>query len=393
MDILIPFPYAREGGGGIANFISNFSRHAAKLGHRVTVVTTRTAGEKSEERKNGVKFIRIVMPRARILRRLRDYTRFGRRVQAMLRSGTLAKPDVILGVSYAATAGIGGPLAYRSAGGPVHWEFQMWKRLWHDGLAHAGIAKRLAVQIDFALQERLERTCVRAAKALLCQSDAIADGFRKAYAPSAPVHMPCTGVDTKQFAPRSSSLKKKLGINGPMLLFVGGFSAPKGGPVLERSLPALFNEHPDARLVIAGPESYTMRLASPYAEKVMHLGHQAHDSLPAVYNAADVFVFPSVFNEGFPNAVLEAMSSGTPIVTTKMPGVEEYLKNGESALIVEPYDAGALANAVSRLLHDRKLASRLGKNARKASLRFDWKRVTAEMCVFLARVFRPARRG
>jgi|GEM_PF-6082296 len=380
MHLVIPFPHVREGGGGIITFIRQFSREAAKQGHQVTVLSTLEQGEKSDELREGVRFIRIPMTRSRILRRIRDYPRFARRAQE--RIAGLA-PDVVLGISYAALAGIGQKMAYRSASGPVAWEFAMWRRLWSEGYVHTNPLKKALISLDFKIQERLERRCVNAATALLCQSGAIAEGFKEAYGANIPAHIPCTGVDTHVFSPRKSALKGKLGVSGPLLLFAGGFSAPKGAPILERALPVVFDKYPGAKLAILGKESYALKLPPQYASRVLHLGQVPHAEIQEYYNAADVFVYPTVFNEGFPNVLLEAMASGTPIVTAQIPGIDEYLHNNLSALVVEQYNPDAFAAAVSRLLGDAKLRLTLARNARQASLRFDWKRVTAGILSFL----------
>ena len=82
---------------------------------------------------------------------------------------------------------------------------------------------------------------------------------------------------------------------------------------------------------------------------------------------ADVFVLPSL-SEGSPNALLEAMACGLPIVATRVGGVPEIAVDGETALLVPPEDPVALARAIDRLLRDRPLAARLGSAARAAVL-------------------------
>ena len=82
---------------------------------------------------------------------------------------------------------------------------------------------------------------------------------------------------------------------------------------------------------------------------------------------ADVFVLPSL-SEGSPNALLEAMACGLPIVATRVGGVPEIAVDGETALLVPPEDPVALARAIDRLLRDRALAARLGSAARATVL-------------------------
>jgi glycosyltransferase involved in cell wall biosynthesis len=78
----------------------------------------------------------------------------------------------------------------------------------------------------------------------------------------------------------------------------------------------------------------------------------------------DVFCLPSYANEGVPQAILQAMLCALPIVTTPVGAILEAVSDGETALVVPPKDAAALAAAIARLLDDTVLAKRLGAAAR-----------------------------
>lgn len=95
--------------------------------------------------------------------------------------------------------------------------------------------------------------------------------------------------------------------------------------------------------------------------------------------AADLFCFTSNY-EGFPNAVLEAMLAGLPVVTTAFSGVEEVITDGETGCIVPCDDAAAMAAAVERLLNDAMLAQRLARAAQDvAQSRYSWKTLVQTM--------------
>jgi glycosyltransferase involved in cell wall biosynthesis len=145
----------------------------------------------------------------------------------------------------------------------------------------------------------------------------------------------------------------------------------------------VFDAHPDATLVIVGNESYTMRLDEKYTKNVLHLGHVPHDDVHNYFNIADIFVFPTIFNEGFPNVALEAMASGLPIIISKLPGIEEYVEHGTSGLVIPQFDADSFAAAIHRMLTDVALRKRLSANARKAALTRDWKEVVPHMIAFM----------
>ncbi len=83
--------------------------------------------------------------------------------------------------------------------------------------------------------------------------------------------------------------------------------------------------------------------------------------------AMDIFCLPSYANEGVPQAILQAMLCGLPIVTTPVGAILEAVSDNDTALIAAPKDAAALAAAIARLLDDGALATRLGDAARRVA--------------------------
>jgi glycosyltransferase involved in cell wall biosynthesis len=82
----------------------------------------------------------------------------------------------------------------------------------------------------------------------------------------------------------------------------------------------------------------------------------------------DVFAFPSRL-EGSPNAILEAMATGLPIVATRIGGIVDLLEDGRTGLLVPPGDAEALATALGRILCDASFRAGLGSYARTRAVR------------------------
>jgi len=118
------------------------------------------------------------------------------------------------------------------------------------------------------------------------------------------------------------------------------------------------------RLVFAGTGPAAGDLASRVealglSDKVTLAGLLSHDELMTTYRAADVFVLPTHGPEGFPTSVAEAMSTGLPVVTTRIRGLADHLEEGVNALFVPPRAPGALADALGRLLDDDVLRGRL----------------------------------
>ena len=109
---------------------------------------------------------------------------------------------------------------------------------------------------------------------------------------------------------------------------------------------------------------------APAAASDVHFVDERTD-MAAVYSAFDVFVLAS-YREGFSRASMEAAACGVPMVLTDIRGCREVGTHGEHLLLVPPQDAGAIADAVARLLEDAGLRARLGaaaRNARERSLR------------------------
>ena len=102
------------------------------------------------------------------------------------------------------------------------------------------------------------------------------------------------------------------------------------------------------------------------ADRVHFAGNRS-DVAPWL-RALDIFALPSYANEGVSQAVMQAMSSGLPIVTTAVGSMTDVISHNETGLLVPPHDSAALADAVRRLVRDPELATRLGSNAREFAL-------------------------
>jgi glycosyltransferase involved in cell wall biosynthesis len=111
------------------------------------------------------------------------------------------------------------------------------------------------------------------------------------------------------------------------------------------------------------------------ADSVLLTGYVSEADLPALYTGALCFAYPSIF-EGFGLPPLEAMSCGTPVLTGDRTSLPEVV--GDAALRVDPYDAGAIADALIRLVGDEALRADLSARGLHRARQFDW-RETARM--------------
>jgi glycosyltransferase involved in cell wall biosynthesis len=188
-----------------------------------------------------------------------------------------------------------------------------------------------------------------------------------------------------------SAFRAELGIaaDDPLVVAVGNVTENRGQHVLVSALPAIRAELPGARVAIVGDPhprprdlEYRDRLAAlagelGVADAVSFEGHR--DDVSGVLAGADVVVNPRLVGEAFGRVACEALSAGTPVVAMREGAVPEVLRDGETALLVEPGDPGAIASAALRLLADRDLAARLVAAGRRDVLRrFSPERSVAE---------------
>jgi glycosyltransferase involved in cell wall biosynthesis len=166
----------------------------------------------------------------------------------------------------------------------------------------------------------------------------------------------------------------------PMLLYVGWVMKEKGIFELLDIFRDVRGRFPKARLVIAGSggalQEFKQRCDSAgLAASVELLGWVDKARVYELLTQADVFAFPS-YAEGMPNAVLEAMAAGVPVVTSRVGGLVDLIRNGENGFAFERTDVKAMAEAALSLLSDTELARSISANAqREVSQRFDVHRV------------------
>ena len=178
------------------------------------------------------------------------------------------------------------------------------------------------------------------------------------------------GLDLTRFdqAP-DRALAAALDVAGrPCAIVVSNFIRYKGHEYLLRAWRDVLHRFPSAVMMLVGdgllrPELEALVDELQIRPSVRFLGVR-HD-VPALLALADVYVHPSL-QEGYSNALLEAMAAGKAVVATAVGGNVEAVSDGVDGLLVPPQDAGALASAISRLLGDRASARRMGELARRS---------------------------
>ena len=163
---------------------------------------------------------------------------------------------------------------------------------------------------------------------------------------------------------RSTRERYRSGV--PTLLFVGRLIPEKGILDLVRAVATVSAATP-CRLLVAGDgliASVVSRTANELGigGNVAMLGYVSGADLAYCYHEADALVLPTYWAEGFPTVLLEAMSAGLPIITTKLRGAADWLDEGVNTLFVPPQRPDVLAEAIARVLADDRLRISMGDN-------------------------------
>lgn len=179
--------------------------------------------------------------------------------------------------------------------------------------------------------------------------------------PSERIHVVYCAADREQFKPLPvpANFRQKYGLDEGLhyVLYVGSEDPRKNLAILIQAFAVVQRQVPSVRFIKAGAAYFGAQREKLRAlvaqlgleDKVRFLDHVPDDDLPLLYNAADVFVLPSLY-EGFGLPALEAMSCGTPVVAANRASLPEVV--GEGGVLVEPLDAEAMAQAMATLLTD-----------------------------------------
>ncbi|MDR1921562.1 MAG: glycosyltransferase [Candidatus Adiutrix sp.] len=373
-------------GGGAATAAAQIAREMARLGVRVTVLTSAHAGLPRREERDG-----YVVERLAARRRRRDSSNILEMLSFLfsslvwvLRRGRARRPEVCL-------AFFGLP------GGPAAWLLRK----------TAGVPYIISLRggdVPGFLPESLGRWHLlsgpvirflwRRAEFVVANSRGLARLALRS-APWQAIEIISNGVDVPPAA-APDGRGRAFAAEGARLISVGRLNAQKNYPALLEALAGLSQAGWRLEIIGDGPEGERLRALAGrlgLSARISFSGWLDRAELRRRLAAADIFVFPSI-QEGMPNAVLEAMAAALPVVACAVEGCEELVADGETGLLTPPADVEALRLALARLLADPALCRRLGLAGRaRAEERYAW-RTTAEAYLRLcAAANRPAARA
>lgn len=378
---LLPVPPVQ--GGAVEHWVDEASRRLALQNHKVTVIS-RPAGEVGQD---GIDYIGIPWTKMerffyrikeritwknplRYVAKIQNVYSYGRRVANAVRDFDVVylhnEPNILL-------------------------------------FLHKQIGQKIVLHMhNDHLSARLFRPFYRRALAkadvVLCVSDYI----RRQAVTNFPEYTDrfqvlFNSTDPQVFKPYGEEALRQLeGVvhldsNKRYLLYVGRLTPIKGVHVLIEAFQEIHHQMPDVQLIITGSsffggaaktsyEQTLVTLAEPVGDAIVFTGYLPHEKLKYLYSAADMIVLPSVWQDPCPLVVLEAMASGTCLVSSAVGGIPEILENGKNGVLVEPANVKALSQAIGNTLNKPDTMRQMEITARQQIIAgYSWERLIAEL--------------
>lgn len=339
-------------GGGAGNASANLARQLVEMGSEVIVITSAFKDLPKDEVQHQVRILRGPASRTRI-------DRSNALEQSVFIAGAFwrsiwlmrqYRPDVVL-------AFFGVP------SGVVAWLLKILFRIPYVVSLRGGDVPGFR-PYDFWLYHKIAAPVLRviwhSAAAVVANSSGLRD-LARAFDASVDIAVVPNGVEVERFAsPHRTWTSSRI-------LSVGRIVHQKGLDVAMMALAGLKDLDWQWRIVGDGPQLPVLQgmiRQQALDGRVQFLGWKKPEELQGEYANANLFLFPSR-DEGMPNAVLEAMASGLPVVATRISGNEELIVDGETGALVPLEDEGALRATLRQLVSDSDRRERMGRAGRE----------------------------
>jgi glycosyltransferase involved in cell wall biosynthesis len=374
-------------GGSAGNATRHIAKALARLGHKPYVLTAAGPGLRLTEDIDGVTIRRLPIWRSQRPgeERVRDGKAEGTAflMAALFEAGKLAQQwQIDIALCFFALPG--GPLGWllkrrlkipyvmALQGGDVPTPQEVQQSLYSKG-------------VNFGLSYLW-----RNASAVIANSDRLAEEARR-HDPKTTIEIIPDGADVHGITPKENYDPGEEAD----LLYVGRLAKNKGLDTLLDALGKLSSALKwRLTLVGDGPEwpavaAQTARLA--LIDRVNLRGWQGWSTLPEIYRKAEIFVMPG-YDEGMPAALLEAMATGLPVITTNVSGMGEAVLHGKTGLLVPPRDSDALADALTLMIADPSRWEEWGRAGRaRIESYYSWTVAAEKWVTVIERVLQTAR--
>ena len=376
-------------GGGAEAYIFNISKYLSKMGHDVTILDRKySRNDPDSEHIDGVKIVRL---KARIfaspiltLSLTMNYISFARQVEKYLATVEFDVVHVHVSIIGLYLAMVNRVLRER-----LFYTSHATRR----GKTSRTPLDRMAIALENQLVKKVKRTIV-------LNESVRGELISKTKMNHTDVSILPMGTNTDIFNPAIDigDIRERYELNRKVIvLFVGRIREDKGIEYLIKAANIVFNQsgYGDVRFVLVGPtEEFVLKQnhRSSYFEKIVGLidefnldnyvvltGAVPFDDLRKLYAAADIFVLPSI-TEAAPQAVIEAMSSGKPVIGTRVGAVPTQIAEGQSGFLVDPANERQLAEKIKYLIENRQEREVMGTCGRDLAVaRSDWSKIAEKL--------------
>jgi len=325
--------------------------------HEVSVVTRQDSPDQSRlERRDGIQIVRTPVAPVPGWRAAANLYA----TDAAIR-GMPARPDLLL-CFQTFLSGLAGVRAQRRLGAPaIVWVRGEWEYRLRESLRARFFSRRVW---DGARGILVQSEANRSA--MLTELDAVDPSLARR-------------VEAKlRVVPNGITIPKSTPPRGSKVVMLGRLIPDKGVDVVIKALVGL----PKIELLVVGdgPERARLEaLASSHRVAARFLGFVPRHRLGDIFAQARCLVLASRSGEGFPNAILEAMAWGVPVVATPIAGVRDLVDDGRNGLLIPPGDVGGLRLALERMLVDDHLCGQFSTIGRGTAAAYSWERVAPRL--------------
>ncbi len=372
--------------GGTGSYVYYLSNELLKKGYKIYVVTGSNQAQDIQVNPNlNVSFLKI--PRTPIVKSFMLAAASNRKLQSVRNTANvdITHPQLPLTPNFAVPTSFGKALVCT-----VH---STWKgeaeAIRGEPYSRLNANEKFLVSFNWFLRF-FEEGMLRRARKIIAVSHFTKWELTNYYKiPANKIQVIHNGVDINKFKPaiNKRKVKAELGFNPNdiAIVSVGRLYARKGLFTLIESMPAVTKHFSNVKFIISGKgQSDEMNKLIAHAEKlgvknnIIFTGYYPDKKLPKLYQAADIFAF-STFYEHHPFAVLEALATGLPVVTTTVGGIPETIDSGKNGFLVEPFNPKQFSDRILYLLEHPVEAEEMGKKARKTvEEQLDWRIVVKD---------------